>query len=181
MNKQIRKIVLCAFFAAMTCVATMAIRIPLPLTGYANLGDAIVLLSAFMLGPFFGALASGLGAVFADIYSGYAIYAPATFIIKALVAYVTAHLFRFFSKKTKNTLSPLFLSGFFGEVLMVAGYFAYEFFILSLGFAAAATVPGNIFQAIAGISSSSFLYFFLIRSKYINRLLKKIDDLKDGK
>ena len=31
--------------AALTCVATMVIKIPSPLNGYINLGDCIVLLS----------------------------------------------------------------------------------------------------------------------------------------
>ncbi|MBR2053626.1 MAG: ECF transporter S component [Clostridia bacterium] len=38
------KLVLAALFAALICVATMVVRIPMPATdGYANLGDAIII------------------------------------------------------------------------------------------------------------------------------------------
>ncbi|MBR7188906.1 MAG: ECF transporter S component, partial [Clostridia bacterium] len=48
------RIVLVALFAALTCVATMFLRIPSPTGGYLNLGDGIALLSAFLLGPWLG-------------------------------------------------------------------------------------------------------------------------------
>jgi uncharacterized membrane protein len=38
-------LVISAMFAALTCVATMIIKVPSPLNGYVNLGDSIVLLA----------------------------------------------------------------------------------------------------------------------------------------
>ena len=38
-----------ALLASLTCVATMIIKIPSPLHGYLNLGDAIVLLAGCAL------------------------------------------------------------------------------------------------------------------------------------
>ena len=72
--------------AALCCVATMIIKIPSPLKGYLNLGDCVVLLSGWLLGPAYGFAAAGIGSALADIFSGYVIYAPATFIIKGLMA-----------------------------------------------------------------------------------------------
>ena len=43
-----KKIVIAALLAALTCVATMIIKIPSPLKGYLNLGDCVVLLSGWM-------------------------------------------------------------------------------------------------------------------------------------
>ena len=51
--------VLTALFAALICVATMFIRVPSPVSGYINLGDGFVLLSAFLLGPSLGTAAAG--------------------------------------------------------------------------------------------------------------------------
>ena len=45
------KLVLTSLFAALTCVATMFLRIPSPLSGYLNLGDGFALMAAFLLGP----------------------------------------------------------------------------------------------------------------------------------
>ena len=45
---KLRTLILAAMFAALTCVATMIIHIPSPIGGYFNLGDCMVLLSAFV-------------------------------------------------------------------------------------------------------------------------------------
>ena len=57
-----KKLVATALFMALTIVATMFIRIPLPLVGYVNLGDVFIFLSVFILGPLCGALVGGVGA-----------------------------------------------------------------------------------------------------------------------
>ena len=86
MNESTKKIVMTALFSALTCVATMIIKIPSPLKGYINLGDCIVLLAGWMLSPVYGFIAAGLGSALADLFSGYVIYVPATFLIKGLMA-----------------------------------------------------------------------------------------------
>ena len=72
-----------ALLAAFTCIATMIIKIPTPTFGYIHLGDGLVLLCGIILGPGIGALAAGIGSMFADIFSGYMTWAPATLIIMA--------------------------------------------------------------------------------------------------
>ena len=55
------------------------------------IGDALVLMSAFLLGPVYGTAAAGIGSALADLLTGYAYYAPGTLIIKggiALIAYL---------------------------------------------------------------------------------------------
>ena len=59
---KLQKLVLAALFAALTYVATNIIHMPTPVTnGYVNLGDCMVLLGAFLLGPVYGAAAGGIG------------------------------------------------------------------------------------------------------------------------
>ena len=50
-DKKIRTMVLAAVLAALACVATMVVQIPSPMNGYVNLGDCFVLLSGWLLGP----------------------------------------------------------------------------------------------------------------------------------
>lgn len=50
-NNTTQRIVMAALLAALTCVATMIIKIPSPLKGYLNLGDCVVLLAGWMLSP----------------------------------------------------------------------------------------------------------------------------------
>ena len=60
MNSNLKKIVMTALFAALSCVATMSIHIPTPGTGgYIHPGDAVVILSGVILGPVYGLLANG--------------------------------------------------------------------------------------------------------------------------
>lgn len=95
----VKQLVMTAVFAALTFVATFIIRIPIPVTeGYVNLGDCIVLMSGFLLGPVYGAFAAGIGSAIADLI-GYALYAPATFIIKALTALVSGLIFGLSKKR----------------------------------------------------------------------------------
>ena len=92
-HQKLYHLVLAALFAALTYVATNIIRVPIPATdGYINLGDCVVLLGAFLLGPVYGAAAGGIGSALADILSGYAVFAPGTFVIKALIAVIAAAL-----------------------------------------------------------------------------------------
>ena len=94
-HQKLYHLVLAALFAALTYVATNIIRVPIPATdGYINLGDCVVLLGAFLLGPVYGAAAGGIGSALADIISGYAVFAPGTFVIKALIAVIAAAILR---------------------------------------------------------------------------------------
>ena len=149
MNSKTKKLVLAALMAALTCVATMIIKIPSPLKGYINLGDCIVLVSGWMLSPAYGFLAAGIGSALADVISGYMTYVPATFIIKGLMAVIAHYGFKILHKKAGN-LSARILSGVMAEVVMVLGYFGFEG--LLYGFATSAVnIPANSVQGIAGL------------------------------
>ena len=93
-DTKIRKLVMAALFAALCTVMTMVIQVPSPMQGYVNLGDCAVLLSAWVLGPLYGGAAAGTGSMLADILSGYAHYAPGTFLIKLAMAAAAALIFR---------------------------------------------------------------------------------------
>ena len=73
MNKsshdKILKIVLSGLFAAVIFVLTAFVPVPLG-HGYANAGDAFVVLSGMMLGPWAGLAAAGVGSAMADLYLG---------------------------------------------------------------------------------------------------------------
>ncbi len=142
-----KKLVLSALFAALTCVATIIIKIPSPLNGYINLGDGFVLLSAWLLPPGFSFLAAGIGSALADLFSGYIIYAPITFAIKGLMAICAYFVFKVLN--TKPLISRI-ISGVTAEVVMILGYFVFEGFMY--GFMPSfANIPANSIQGLAGI------------------------------
>ena len=149
MNLKTKKIVISALIAALACVATMVIQIPSPLKGYINLGDCVVLMAGWMLSPAYAFLAAGLGSALADIFSGYVIYAPVTFIIKGLMAVIAFYGFKLLNKKLNKTLSRI-ISGISAESLMVLGYFIFEGFLYGF-IPSLVNVPANSIQGIAGI------------------------------
>lgn len=170
-DKKLWKLVQAALFAALTCVATMVVHIPVPATGgYLNLGDAVVLLGALMLGPWYGFAAGGLGSMLADLLSGYPQYAPGTLVIKGLCAVVAVLLWSALENRLHWKPLPALLVGTVaGEAVMVLGYFAYEGLILGYGLGAAAAILGNVVQGAAGIVLSILLFWQLRRLKpYFN-------------
>ena len=169
-----RKMIFAALFASLTCVSTMIIKIPTPTNGYIHPGDGFVLLSSLLLGPVWGTLAAGIGSALSDLIGGYFIYVPATFIIKSLTALVGYYVFHFLLRLIgTNTNAPqLILGGIAGEFIMVAGYFLFEIFMLSVlndtsleasTIASAASIIPNIIQAMFGVIISTILYPILFK------------------
>ena len=155
MNTTTKKIVMASMLAALCCVATMIIKIPSPLKGYLNLGDCVVLLSGFMLSPLYGFLAAGVGSALADIFSGYVIYAPVTFIIKGIMALVAFYGFKLLKKKCSNRLARI-MSGTVAEIEMVMGYFVFEGFMYGFVPSAVNILP-NAVQGVAGLVFGTIL------------------------
>lgn len=163
-----KKWVIAALFAALTCICTMIIKIPTPTGGYIHPGDGMVLLCGIILGPGMGALAAGIGSMLSDLFSGYMVWVPATFIIKALTAMVASVLFRkssqLLSRNKAASTVRVILGGVVGEALMVFGYFLFEIGLNAAsngGFTAAAIaggiaysaagIPANIVQGVTGV------------------------------
>ncbi len=149
MKTKTQKIVMASLLAALCCVATMIIKIPSPLKGYLNLGDCVVLLSGWILSPLYGFLAAGLGSALADVFSGYVTYAPATFIIKGLMALIAYFVFKILQNKIGNLPSRI-ISGIVAEVIMVLGYFVFEGFLYGF-IPSIVNIPANAMQGLAGI------------------------------
>ena len=149
MKTNTQKIVITSMLAALCCVATMLIKIPSPLKGYINFGDCVVLLSGWLLPPVYGFAAAGIGSALADLFAGYVIYAPATFIIKGIMAIIAHFCFAGMHNKLGNTPSRI-IGGALAEIEMILGYFVFEGFMY--GFApSVVNIPANGVQGIAGL------------------------------
>lgn len=181
--QDVKKLSVAALMAAFTCIATMIIKIPTPTMGYIHPGDSLVLLCGVVLGPVIGGLAAGIGSMLSDLISGYVVWVPATFVIKALTAMVAGLLYHKISpllhvKYAQN--AALILGGLIGEAIMVFGYFLFEAGLetfanggisagaIAAGAAYAATgIFANCIQGIAGIVIASVLLPILKKAKII--------------
>ena len=149
MKTTTQKIIFSAMLAALTCVATMVIKIPSPLSGYLNLGDCIVLLSGWLMSPLYGFMAAAVGSALADVLSGYMIYAPITFIIKGAMALIAYYGYRLLSKKAGSLISRI-ITGITAEILMILGYLIFEAILYGFG-ASVVNIPMNALQGAFGL------------------------------
>ena len=164
METKTKKLVTAALFAALACVATMIIKFPSPLKGYLNIGDCIVLLCGWMLSPVYGFVAAGLGSGLADLLSGYLVYAPATFIIKGLMALSACYTFKLIRKSLGHNLPARIVSGILAEIIMVLGYYVFEGFMYGF-IASAVNIPANAIQGIVGLILGTILIKAFEKSK----------------
>ena len=151
-HEKLMRLVVTSVLTAFVCAATMVIKIPTPNGGYVNIGDAMVLLSAWVLGPAYGFFAAGVGSALADLFAGYGTYVAGTLVIKGCMAVVAALLVR------KGGLVFAVVGGVLAEIIMVGGYFLYESTLLGYGMAAAASVPGNLVQGTVSLVLGVLLY-----------------------
>lgn len=149
MNLKTKKLVVAALMAAVTCVFTMVVKIPSPMKGYLNLGDCAVLAAGFLLSPAHGFLAAGLGSALADAFSGYFLYAPATFLIKGGMALIACFVFRGLFEKTGKLFARI-VGGVLAETWMVVGYLLFESVLYGF-LPSLVNVPANAAQGVAGL------------------------------
>lgn len=151
-SKWLRKTVIAAMFATLTCVFTMFLKIPIVGgQGYIHLGDMVIYLAASLLPLPYACAAAGIGGALADVFGGYPIWAPATLIIKALL------VIPFTSKKEKILGARNFTATAICIAITVVGYYLAEWIIYGSAVAPVASIPWNIAQAVG----SALLYIVL--------------------
>ncbi|MCE7743131.1 MAG: ECF transporter S component [Candidatus Heimdallarchaeota archaeon] len=90
----IRSIALIVTFTGLVFLSTSIFYLNIASSsGFFNIGEAFIYLAALIGGPVTGSIAGGVGAALADLALGYGIYAPATFILKAVEGFVVGYLF----------------------------------------------------------------------------------------
>jgi uncharacterized membrane protein len=137
-TQSIRRLTTAGVLAAAIILLTALVSIPMPGgLGYINLGDAGVLLAGVLLGGGWGALCAGVASAISDVLLGWGVYAPATFIIKGLVALLAGLLFRAAAKKN---FRYVFL--FVAALIVQLGYFLFE----TLLFGSEAALPYVVFN-----------------------------------
>lgn len=138
-------LVFSSLLAALVFISTAYLpRIPTAL-GYVHPGDGFVLIAASLLPLPYGILASAIGGALADLLTGYAIWAPATFIIKGLMALCI-------SSMGKRAVSLRNILGIIPAILINAGgYYLYQSIFISGNFLAALPeIPFNLLQTAVG-------------------------------
>ena len=157
--QSIRRLTTAGVLAASIVLLTTLVSIPIPAgLGYVNLGDMGVLLAGMLLGGGWGALCAGAASAISDVLLGYTIYAPATFLIKGLVALIAGLLFA----KTKKKIR--YVSLYLAALIVPAGYFLYE----TLLYGSASAIPNILFntmQCLIGAVVATIIGVMLLKTK----------------
>ena len=153
----VKNLALSGLLGALVLVFTAWLHIPVG-NGYVHIGDAFIYLAAVLLPTPYALLTAVGGAVLADCLSGYALWAPASLIIKALTVLL------FTSKKPKllnlrNVLAPVGAG-----VLCAGGYYLYEAVLYGDYATPLLSAPGNLMQSLC-----SAVVFFLVAGALKNR------------
>ena len=164
-QNNVKKIVYGAFMMALVTIGTMVIQIPTPATkGYINVGDSFIFLSSALFGSLMGFIAGGIGSALADLLSGYAYWAPWTFIIKGIEGLIVGLMYKKYTKEYLKVVSLII-----GALWMVLGYYIAGG--IMYGFKTSLVdVPSNLVQGFASIIIGYILIRLISRLELFNKV-----------
>jgi len=138
---------------AMVFTATMFINIRLPLSmngGLIHMGNVMLFLASFIFDKKKGAIAGAFGMGMFDILSGWAAWAPFTFIVRGLMGYIAGSISNHKGKSGSSfalNLLAIVVSGLW----MVVGYYFTEVILYGNWITPMTSIPGNISQLVIGL------------------------------
>lgn len=147
-NKNALKVAVVAVLTAVVVVFTLVVRIPTA-KGYLNLCDVAIMFIALTFGPWSAFIAAGLGTALADLISGYAQWAPISFLVHGVEGLLVALIVRQ-KGDAPVTLVRKILAALVCVATVSLGYFALSTLFISTASVAAAEIPGNIMQSGVG-------------------------------
>ena len=144
-------------FAALVFVITAYLHIP-TYNGYVHCGDGLIFIAACILPMPYSVVVGALGAMLADLLTGFAVWAPGSMIIKGLLAILfTCKSNKIITKRNLVMLLP-------AALISAVGYYLYEALITGSFAASLAGIPGSLIQAVA--SSIVYVAIGIAMDKY---------------
>ncbi|MBQ8966182.1 TIGR04002 family protein [Ruminococcus sp.] len=155
-TRKLRDLTFSGIFAGLIYVMTAYVHVPTG-AGYTHAGDGLIFLAACLLPSPYAAAAAAVGGALADGLSGFAVWLPATIIIKAVTTlYFSTKSDKIITKRNIAALLPAL-------VTCVAGYSLYQGIFMS-GHVSTAALAAAFAQTPAyciQIAASSVLFIFL--------------------
>ncbi len=140
-QKGILYMCLAGVLTALVFVFTAYLHIP-SVNGYVHIGDGFIYFAACLLPLPYALFVGAGGAAFADCLTGYAVWAPGSAVIKALLVLC-------FCRNGKKILCGRNWIGLLpAAVICVGGYYLYGSLITGNFAAPLADVPGNVMQSL---------------------------------
>ncbi|MGE5631091.1 MAG: ECF transporter S component [Caulobacteraceae bacterium] len=151
-NFRTQDLVISSLLVALVFISTRSINIRLPISvngGLIHLGTAMLFIAAIVFGKNKGAIAGAFGMGIFDILSGWAAWAPFTFIIRAVMGYIVG-TFAYMGKRNGGSFIFNFLGILLSSLWMIAGYYIAEVIMYGNLLAPVTSIPGNVVQIVVG-------------------------------
>lgn len=176
MNQKTRLLSYTVMFAALNYVVFTFAKINIPVAGGGtvaiHVANAVVVLSAWLIGPYYGGLAGAIGLSIADVLDPlYVISAPKTFFLKFMIGFISGKIAEKNSlrqtddpkKITKITVTSAIAGLGFNVIFEPIISYIYRRFILRTGAEAAAILATwlggvTLLNAVICVFVSTFLY-----------------------
>ena len=131
---------------ALVFIATGFMNLRLPIVangGLIHLGNVPLFLAAIIFGKKTGAISGAVGMALFDLFSGWTLWAPFTFIIVGIMGWVVGKITE---DKSHNTILWYVIAILAALAIKIVGYYIAEGIIYGNWVAPAASIPGNIVQ-----------------------------------
>lgn len=146
-------LIISALLIALVFVATLFLNIKLPITangGLVHLGTGMLFIASILFGPKKGALAGAIGMGLFDLFSGWTLWAPITFVARGLQGYIVGKVAWMNDKNGSSTVLNL-IGMIISIPFMIAVYYVGEGILYGNWIAPVASIPGDLVQNILGI------------------------------
>lgn len=166
-SSNLKVMVQLGMLSALTFVATMAIHVPSFNGGVIHLGDSMIFLTAVVFGRKYAAISGAIGMTLFDLLSGYSVWAPYTFVIKAVMGYIAGSIAYSGGSKGKSAFKNA-LGMTIAGIWMILGYYIAEVMISGNWVSPVASMTGNTIQFIGGAVIAFVIMAAFKKSRYIN-------------
>ena len=152
-NVKTKDLVTSALLIAVVFVSTYFVHIPSPFSlnsgGLIHLGNVMFFMSAIVFGKKQGAIAGAFGMGLFDVLTGYAIWAPFTFIIRGVMGFIISHFANAQNRKGNNWKWNI-VGLVIASIILVSGYFVANLILFQNIFGAISGIPGDLMQIALG-------------------------------
>lgn len=142
-----------ALLTSLVFVATAFINIRLPILasgGLVHLGTVMLFITAIVFGKEKGAIAGAIGMAIFDLSSGWALWAPFTFIVRGVMGYMVGYI-TWSKNRGGNNFFINVLAVILSGAWMIGGYYITEGILYGNWISPMMSIPGNITQIVIGL------------------------------
>jgi len=165
-----------ALFTALCYLGTL-INFPIVVGGMKTMihfGNIFCLVGAIILGGKKGGISASIGMGLFDIFNGWILYAPSTFILKFFIAYITATVYEKLSstKGQKRVIISFSVGMLFNVIFSPIIIYLLGYFIVGISTEAASIFVAyesivTLINAVIAVISATLIYNILVKTSLI--------------